>query len=326
MKNTKLLIPFSFSDSLWNIFCATSLLGIWPRFIEPQLICTTRISISIPNLPSALQGFKILQFSDLHLNHHVTNSFLKKLTKKIHALKPDLIAFTGDFLCYSSMQDPTRLKTLLCSFHAPYGCYAILGNHDYAECVSINDEGKYDLIDTASSSLGKAFKRLFTTITLKKTITERAKNIPFHTELIELLAKTPFKLLHNMTVPIFIKNKVLNICGLGEYMLGRFHPKEAFQNYDVNCPGIILLHNPDAVPYLKNYPGEIVLCGHTHGGQVNLPWMWKKFTLLENPQFKKGLLKIDDKWMYVNRGIGSILPFRWFSPPELLLLTLEKAK
>lgn len=324
MKNTQ--APLSFSDILWDAFCVSSIIGIWPRFIEPWLICTTRLNLPIRNLPDALDGFKILQFSDLHLNHHVSNAFLEKLAQKILALKPDLITFTGDFLCYSALKDPEKLRNFLCSLKAPYGCYAILGNHDYAECVSINDAGEYDLINNSSSSLSRAFKRLLTTISLKKTVTEKARNIPLHNELISLLADTPFKLLHNATHPLNVKGATLNICGFGEYMMGRFKPQEAFKNYDKTGPSIILLHNPDGAPHLKNYPGDVVLCGHTHGGQVNLPWMWKKFTLLENIEFKKGLLKVDDKWVYVNRGIGSVLPFRWFSPPELLLLTLKKSQ
>lgn len=326
MKQTTPESSFSFTDIFWDAFCICSVVGIWPRFVEPRLIMTTRLSLPVWNLSDALIGFKILQFSDLHLNQHMSDAYLKRISQKITALKPDLIAFTGDFLCYSAMGDPERLRRFLCSLKAPYGCYAILGNHDYAEFVSVNDAGEYDRIDNSSSLLGQAFRRLTKNITLKKTVTQQAKGIKQHAELINLLAETPFKLLHNRTVSISVNGSTLNICGLGEYMLGRFDPQEAFKYYDNNAPGIILLHNPDGVPYLKEYPGDIVLSGHTHGGQVNLPWMWKKFTLLENMEFKKGLLKVGDKWVYVNRGIGSVLPFRWFSTPELLLLTLEKAQ
>lgn len=324
MKKKQSYSTRSLRDFLWDIFCIASLLGIWPRFIEPRLISTTKLSLPIPHLPEALHGFKILQLSDLHLNPQISDSFLEKLVYKIKNLQPDLIVFTGDFLCYSLMQDPTRLRTLLRSFSAPYGCYAILGNHDYAECVSINKNGEYDVIEEDSSSLGKAFKRMFTNITLKKTVTQKAQKVPLHAPLIELLSETPFRLLHNQTIQLTVNGSKLNICGLGEYMLGRFHPEEAFKNYERNSVGIVLLHNPDAAPHLKCYPGELILCGHTHGGQVNLPWLWKKFTLLENMGFKKGLIKLDKKWVYINRGIGSIIPFRWFSVPELLLVTLEK--
>lgn len=312
------------SPLLWDLFCVSSLVGIWPRFIEPNLIYTTPLTLKIPHLPQALSGLKILQISDVHFNQHTSDKFLKKLIRKCHELNPDLIVLTGDFICYSHLEDAERLKRFLQEFHAPYGCYAILGNHDYASFVSINHQGDYDVIEPpTSSSLSRAFSRLVESTTLTKKVTERAKNTSFHNELIDLLKQTPFQLLHNETLVLSIKNSKLNLCGLGEHCLNKVDPEKAFQDYDQEFPGIILLHNPDGVPSIKDYPGQIILSGHTHGGQVNLPWMWKKFTLLENMQFKKGLVKYKDKWMYVNRGLGSVLPFRWFSPPEILLLTLE---
>ena len=309
---------------LWDLFCATSLIGIWPRFIEPNLIFTTHLSLPIPNLSKDLQGLKILQISDLHLNTYTSNAFLAKLINKCQILKPDLIVFTGDFICYSNLEESTKLKSLLDQFYAPYGCYAVLGNHDYASFVSINDEGDYDMITPPlSSSLSRAFQRLIESKTLTKKTTERARNISLHSGLISLIQTTPIKLLHNETKILSIASAKLNLCGLGEYTLKKNDAVQAFKMYDNRYPGIILLHNPDGIFSLTNYPGDIVLSGHSHGGQVNLPWMWKKFTLLENMKFKRGLKKEGDKWLYINRGLGSVLPFRWFSPPEILLLTLK---
>lgn len=312
-----------FAQFLWNTFCLSTIIGIWPRFIEPNILLTSKLKLPIPHIHPSLKGIKILQISDLHLNSSTSNHFLQKLLKKSQALKPDLIVFTGDFLCYAQLNDPQRLQTLLSKFHAPYGCFAILGNHDYNACVSINHQGDYDIIRPVASSLGRAFSRLIENITLTKNITDAARNIPLNINLLNLLKQTPFHLLHNETALIPIKDTFLNITGLGEYMLDRLDAENAFKNYNKGYPGITLLHNPDGIPSLKNYPGNIILCGHTHGGQVNLPWMWKKFTLLENMQFKKGLHQINDKWAYINRGIGGAMPFRWFSPPEILLLTLE---
>lgn len=309
---------------LWDLFCTASLIGIWPRFIEPNLIFTTRLSLPIPNLPKDLENFKILQISDIHLNENTSTLFLAKLVKKCRALKPDLIVLTGDFICYGALREPERLKSLLQQFQAPYGCYAVLGNHDYASFVSINAKGDYDVITPpASSSLSRAFQRLVESKSLTKITTAQAKNTPLHSTLVPLIQETPFKLLHNATETISVKGTKLNICGLGEYCLKKNDAAQAFQKYDQSYPGIILLHNPDGAPTLKDYPGDVILSGHTHGGQVNLPWMWKKFTLLENMKFKKGLKQTDGKWLYINRGLGSVLPFRWFSPPEILLLTLE---
>lgn len=313
----------SFSLVAWDLFCLASIIGIWPRFIEPNLILENTISLTLPQLPKELDGLKILQFSDLHLRPDLSDAFLARLTRKILKHQPDIIVFTGDWLCYSHLDDPQRLKLFLNTLHAPFGCYSIFGNHDYAACVSINPNGDYDVLDGTPSSLSVGFKRLFSSIRLTKKITQKAADVPVHEKLIHLLQETPFQNLHNENRLLSIRGAHLNLVGVGEYILGRFHPEKAFKGYDERFPGIILSHNPDTAPALENYPGEIILSGHTHGGQLNLPWLWKKFTLMENMAYKQGLFKLKNKWLYVNRGIGSIMPFRWFAPPELLIVKLK---
>lgn len=311
---------------IWDLWCVVSIVGIWPRFIEPRLIDLHRLTLPINNLPPSLQGLKIIHFSDLHLNRTVSQRFLAKLANKINRTDPDLILFTGDLLCYSHLKEPEELRQFLCSLKARYGCFASLGNHDYAECVSINGQGDYDILtrEDKAHPLGRAFSRLLSSQKLTGKVTPAAAAVPLHQPLVELLAQTPFKLLHNESVLVAIDGSFINICGLGEYMAGRFLPEAAYQNYRKEYPGIILSHNPDTAPLLAGYPGDLILSGHTHGGQVNLPFMWKKFTLLENQAFKKGLLKVNGKWLYVSRGVGGVLNFRWFAMPEVLLLTLRK--
>lgn len=315
--------PFHLSDKLWDLWCIVSVVGIWPRFIEPSLVVTTRLTLPIPNLPKELKGLKILQFSDLHLNPRVSDRYLLRLLKKIEAQTPDIIVFTGDFLCYSTLFEPERLKKFLNGLHAPYGCYAVFGNHDYEKCVSVNDAGDYDVISQSSSLITKGFQRLVCPMPVTGKTTEAVSKLKEHKELRFLLNESPFELLNNRVKTMKIRGSALNILGVGEHMMGRCNPEKAFLGYDSSSPGIILAHNPDCVPSLLKKPGDIILCGHTHGAQVNLPWMWRKFIVMENMQYKRGLFKADNKWLYVNRGVGSVMPFRWFSIPEILLITLE---
>lgn len=310
-------------ESLWNIGCAASLIGIWPRFIEPNLVLTTRLLLSLPSWPKKLNGIKIVQISDLHFQSTLSKFLLEKIVKKIRIEKPDLVVFTGDFLCRSELFQPERLQEFLSKISAPYGCYAIAGNHDYSAYISLNKEGEYDVMREEKSLLDKGFNRLFKkSPVIKKTVTPQALQVPLHVPLMNLLSKTPFTLLHNQTIQVCIKNSVINVCGLGDYTAGRCLPSLAYENYRVEYPGIVLTHNPDSLCKLRNYPGELVLCGHTHGAQINIPFLYKKFMLSENPGRKRGLYSLYDKWVYINRGLGSIFPFRWCSPPEILSLTL----
>ncbi len=299
-----------------DILSIASVVGIWPRFIEPYYLTETNLDLALPGLDKSLDGLRILQFSDLHLHSGVPDFYLKKITNKIKKNSPDVVVFTGDFLCYSVISDKDRLKSFLNSISAPLGCFAIFGNHDYATTVSVRTNGDYDIVE----NIEKGLERLFHAPPKERKITERASNVETHEGLIELLKETPFELLDNRSK--LLKGK-LNICGLGEYMLGKCLPKKAFEEYDNIYPGIILAHNPDCVARLHGYPGDLILCGHTHGSQVNLPWLWKRLLLVENTKFKRGLIKEHEKWVYVNRGVGSTMPFRVFSFPEILNLTLR---
>lgn len=319
MKNKSI----SLSKIAWETWCIASFIGIWPRHIEPRLLLTTHLSLKIPKLPKALEGLRILQFSDLHLNENCSDAFLKKLSQKIRKTKPDIIVFTGDFLCSSKLDNPKRLRDLLCTLSAPFGCYAVLGNHDYQDYVSIAPNGNYDVMDKNAVTMRKGWRRLFKTPILTGKVTSQASRVPLKQDLVDLINETPFKLLHNKTTLVPIKDTFLNICGLGEYVLGRCQPDIAFSDYVNKYPGIILAHNPDSVPILERYPGDIILCGHTHGAQINIPGLWKKFTLSENYHLKRGLIQIGGKWVNINRGVGAVMPFRWFSVPELSLMTLK---
>lgn len=311
------------SDRLWDLWCLVSVIGIWPRFIEPRIISSTKLSLPVNSFPAELNGLKVAQFSDLHLNPKVSQKFLDRLVSKINQFEPDIIVFTGDFLCNSEVKDPERLQRTLKRFKAKHGCYAIVGNHDYQLPVSINEAGYYDIQQSQASMIKQGFKRLLSPLYPVGEVSERAKKIPINTDLIRILNDTPFRILNNQTETLSINGAYLNITGLGEYMLGKCLPDTAFETYRRDAPGIILSHNPDSFPMLKKFPGDLILAGHTHGAQVNFPFVWNHFTLMEQPHYKRGLFSLENKWLYVNRGIGSVMPFRWFSTPEITLITLE---
>jgi predicted MPP superfamily phosphohydrolase len=309
----------------WDAWCIASGIGIWPRYIEPRLLEVKRLALPIAHLPAQLVDLKILHFSDLHWSAQFPSSLQRKLIRKANVLQPDLILFTGDFLCRSQLENREGLKNILKSLTAKIGFFAVLGNHDYANFVTVNERGDYDVeAPSSTSTIGKGFKRLFQPLSLTRQVTPQAKQVGWHAELMALLKQTPIQLLNNATKHIAYQGQWMNICGLEEYSLGRFNPEVAFKDYDIRYPGIVLSHNPDTLEILKHYPGDVILSGHTHGGQVNLPILWKRLTRIEHLQFKHGLKVIGKKWAYINRGISSVMKFRWFAAPELTLLTLKK--
>lgn len=305
---------------LWNLWCLVSVIGIWPRWIEPRLLARTRQRVRLSGLSAGLSGLRVVQFSDLHLNPGVTQAHLDKLTQRISALDPDILLFTGDFLCYGRMQEPERLERFLKSLSARYGCFASLGNHDYERYVSWG--GPVDPTKPRPPTVVAGFRLLFAPKPKLPRAQER-KPVAAHSVLTELLAKTPFKLLDNRTQTLELPGGRLNITGVGDLWAGQCCPAKAFDDYDSSAPGIVLCHNPDGSALLQESPAELILSGHTHGGQINLPWMWKKFCLLDNMALKRGRQRVGAKTVYINRGVGAVFPFRWFSTPELTEFTLE---
>ena len=305
-----------------------SIIGIWPRFIEPRMLKTTVLTWQLPPAASHLDKLKILHITDLHFHEQVPEPFIEKIIRRANRLKPDLIVFTGDFLCYSHLENPTRLLSFLCRLHAPLGSYCTFGNHDYSRYVSLNSDGKYDIITPPDPITGvfRGLKTLFTSPIAMKGVSERTLGIPLHEELCALLRKSPFQLLENVTSTLPIG---LNVTGLGDLALGRCRPHIAFAGYNREFPGIVLSHNPDTFPSLLDYPGDWVLSGHTHGEQIHIPWpSWgrrisKKLARLET-DYTRGLFRVGGKQLYVNRGLGCHKPFRLFSPPELCLIQAER--
>lgn len=313
-----------FIERLWDIWCVISVIGIWPRFIEPACIFTKNVTIPIPTLPKELDGLRIVQFSDLHYSQYTSKKFLKRAKKRIMSLSADLIVFTGDLISYSLLPNTEDLSAFLSSLEAPLGCYAIFGNHDYSEYVSLTSDGCTRKVSQHLPAIMRGFARLFS-FKDKSTQSPIVKApIPELGPLRALFEKSGFTVLHNKTVQIGKNKNLINLTGLGDVMTGQCLASQAFANYKINCPGIVLSHNPDSYSLLENYPGDLFLFGHTHGGQVNLPYIWKRITPLKNKALKSGLFKLTSRFLYVNRGLGATFPFRWFAPPEITLLTLVR--
>lgn len=316
------------SSLLVDVVSIGSLVGIWPRYVEPQLLKKTFLKWSLSSKYKHLNGLKIVHFTDLHFHALSNFSFLKKIKKAILEEKSDVIVFTGDFLCYARLEKEDVLKEFLSSLKAPLGSFCVFGNHDYASYVSRNNEGNYVIKAPINPIMG-VYRSMQILCSKKKEnkghVSEEVKKIPTHKNLVDLLKHCHFQMLENETHLLPIG---LNIVGLGEYTLGRTKPDEAFSTFNHEHPGLVLVHNPDAFPQLANYPGDLVLSGHTHGEQIHisLPILRKisqRLVRLENPEYTRGLYHAHGKKLYVNRGVGCHKPFRLGSIPEILVITID---
>lgn len=137
------------------------------------------------------------------------------------------------------------------------------------------------------------------------------------------LEKNGIKILANENISIPIKNKTVYIAGVEDLMTGKPDIYKALEN--TKTPVILLTHTPDIFPKLQ-YSVNLVLAGHTHGGQVRLPLLGPIFTASRyGDKYSKGLTVVKNgNKMITTKGIGtSILPIRFNCVPEIIVIEFE---
>lgn len=252
-----------------------------------------------------LKGIKIVFASDFHVKPYGQKR-LNKIVDKINAENPDLVLSVGDYVCGHTRHSTMPIEQIaktLSRVKAKYGFYTSLGNHD----------GWYDPAEIAMN-----------------------------------LEENGIKVLANSNAEVNIRGKELYIAGVEDYDTGNPEIYEALKgigldkNGEYNEPVIMLSHSPDLFPKMPTAI-TLMLAGHTHGGQIRIPFLGPIFTASQyhdkyakgwKQEYNKELLKVDTskpiklqkhiKTLFVTRGIGvSILPFRFNCVPEINVIEFE---
>ncbi|MCM3568729.1 metallophosphoesterase [Neobacillus mesonae] len=146
-----------------------------------------------------------------------------------------------------------------------------------------------------------------------------------------IMEEAKFEVLLNQSSPIrLMDGSRIYLLGIDDAMLGQPDLLAALQNVPNHHFTILLSHAPDLADNALEYPIDWQLSGHSHGGQVKLPFIG---ALIKPPfaqKYPEGLYTLGTEQkltLYVNRGIGTTrLPFRFLSKPELTIFTLKSEK
>ena len=268
---------------------AFALLSITSTYNAVKDPIVTPIDIYTKDLPADLEGFKIAQISDVHTSPFFGKERSNAIVKATMEQHPDLIAITGD----QSDGIPSLRENALAPFFnlkAAYGVWYIPGNHEY-----ITD-----------------FKPWIT------WYKEKGLNLMLNTH-------STFK----------INNSAFTVIGLDDESASRLSAEPQFKGPDLQKAlpenidddfRLLLAHQPRAARQYADaeYGIDLMLSGHTHGGQVPL---LSTLTALANNGFVKGLYKVNDMQLYVCLGAGLWQGFcaRLNTFPEIALFTLHKA-
>ncbi|NCA91927.1 metallophosphoesterase [bacterium] len=253
-------------------------------------ITITKIDISNKKVPTDFVGFRILQISDLHNKMFGNNQ--KILVSKIKKLSPDIIFITGDLIdSHRTKVEPAIILLEQLVEIAPV--YYVNGNHE-ASALSAYQELKIEMEE------------------LGVKILENFKEILYKNEsYIEIIG---------INDPAFSGSK-------------ESYSDEAVTNEElgklVDAEGnftILLAHRPELLAIYEQNKVDLVFSGHAHGGQIRLPFLGGLIAPNQGifPKLTQGIHNKNDTSMVISRGLGnSIIPFRVFNRPELILATLS---
>ena len=244
---------------------------------EPFMIAVERQEIYLRKLPPALDGFRIVQLSDLHYGPMVDARHLQRAIEIANELRPDLIALTGDYISQERSY-AAPCAEIVGQLQAAHGVYAILGNHDHW--------------------------------TDAKLITD-------------LFEAEGIRMLVNEGVRIDARAEAFWLAGVDDTMVG-------LEDLSLSLAGarddefkLLLAHNPTILRRAVRAEVDLVLSGHTHGGQVTLR-PEKNRSGRPRRRILRGLGRRANTQIYVTRGLGTVvLPIRYGCPPEVSLLELR---
>jgi predicted MPP superfamily phosphohydrolase len=255
-----------------------------------------RTEVPVANLPAALDGFRIVQLSDIHIGDFMPAGQVRRAVDMANELGAHLALSTGDLL--TGKGDPLqRCVAELSRLRAPLGVWGCNGNHEiYADA---EDEAE------------ELFRRYGMTMLRQRNVQLRWNGAPFN------------------LIGVDYQRERLSPYGPRIQML---EDVEALVRRDM--PNVLLSHNPNSFYRAAELGIELSLAGHTHGGQIKVEIVDHSFSPARFiTDFVAGLYQLPmavlngkHAQLYVNRGIGTIgVPARIGVDPEITLLTLRRA-
>jgi predicted MPP superfamily phosphohydrolase len=263
-------------------------LGVDAFLIEPNIPRVIRKESALKRWPSRMDGFTIALLSDFHYDSVFSAHPIRSSIDTVNALRPDLIALTGDFVTAPAVGDPEQgaaeaepCADILSRLKAKHGLWAVLGNHDLA---------------TNGSRVSRALE---------------AKGI---------------QLLTNRSIPVEADGGRFWLSGVDDVIFGRPDLDAALHGIPSDEANVLLAHEPDYADEVAGYPIDLQLSGHSHGGQVRFPLVPPLFLPELGKKYIWGLYKIGPLTLYTNAGIGTVrIAVRFNCPPEITLITLRRA-
>ena len=264
-----------------------SLVQVDAYVVEPLLVETTEIKLEYGQLDPALPPVRLVHLTDTHIER---SSFREEeIVRKVNALRPDLIVFTGDYLNLSYLHDPAAAEQFgrfVARLQAPYGIYAVRGTVE-----------------------------------------------PVPGMMADLIRDTGIVWLEQEAVTIEVRGQALTLVGVAcshEPEVDAARLAQSLEGIPEGDLTVLLYHSPDLILEASERQVDLVLSGHTHGGQIRLPVLGPVVTFSRyGRKYASGLFQEGGTIMYVSRGLGfeggSLPRARFLCRPEIVSIELTGA-
>jgi uncharacterized protein len=244
---------------------------------EAETLTVEQVTINLKRLPKNLDGFRLVQLSDIHHSPFTDLEHIARAVKISNDLKPDMFVLTGDFVSHEP-EYIAPMAEVMGQLESEFGSFACLGNHDHWTDAEMVTSCLRDANITVLTNEGFRFT---------------ARSASFW------------------------------LAGVDDYMVGKTDLRTALRGSFPDEMKMLLAHNPKILYRAARASVDLMLSGHTHGGQVKLRDDEKRI-LPRRRKFASGLYRRKDTQMYINRGIGTVvLPVRYGCPPEISLIELR---
>jgi predicted MPP superfamily phosphohydrolase len=258
---------------------------------EPRWYTVTRRTLSIRDLPPSLDGLRLVQLTDIHHGPWLSLGYVREVVRACNDLRPDLVLLTGDYILQSSVY-ARPVAEELALLRPAIGTLAVLGNHDWSDG---EEQVRREFAAAGLPLIDNARKVL----TPDRVLVEEAA-------------------------------EGLAVCGVDDLWRGKPDPRRALDGLPPGMPRLLLSHNPDvAEEYDLVRSGQrvdLMISGHTHGGQVYIPGFGRPFVPSRYGQkYARGLVQGPACPVFVCCGLGmASVPIRLGVPPEVALLELRR--
>jgi len=268
---------------LLGIAAATSgvATGFYSFFRASRAPVINHLRVWLPRLPGAANGVKIAQISDLHIGRTIGKTEVRQVVSLIQSQRPDLIAITGD-LVDGTVEMMVDAVAPLASLEAPLGVFFVTGNHEYYT-------GEPD-------------------------------------HWLDHLRTLGITVLRNERVSVGTGARSFDVAGIDDYSASRFaphhgpHGDKIAAGRDVNRAMVLLAHQPRQIDMAQQMDADLMLSGHTHGGQL---WPFGYLVKLVQP-YLSGLHRRGNTQIYVSTGAGYWgPPMRLGAAAEIAVLELK---